>query len=66
MYAVNSGGGFGPKSSAQDNVNKYYAYKRTSGGSNGGGGNKSGGGKGWIVVLIIGIALMIIKAFVSR
>ncbi len=65
MYAINSGGGFDPKSSAQENVNKYYAYKRTSGGSNGGG-NKSGGGKGWIVVLIIGIALMIIKAFVSR
>ena len=54
-----SGGGFDPDDSAQENVDKYYTYRQTSGGG-GNGGGRGGNGRGIsigfiILILIVGL-----------
>ncbi len=52
-----SGGGFDPDDSAQENVDKYYTYRQTSGG----GGN--GGGRGFSIGFIV---FILIVGFISN
>ena len=44
-------GGFDPKGSVRSNVERYNAYRRTSGGGSGGGGG--GGGNSGVVIAIV-------------